>query len=306
MPPLAKQQELLLRRGAASRLVAILLRFSDHEALEAICLQALCNLSGMGLAEGAGMVWEKGASVKPGESVFHGVSPYTCGFGSSVTMVHVSQWAPGQYSVSIEVFQRCSSSFWNHHGSRRTVHWFPFSSFGGCSDLYKVIKYSARIKSLRTRVFHTFLWQLTDSKQGDQPGLQTGEFWRITPPSLYEFGPSSICIKHQRKLSMKVLSHEFHEQKYLHSLHHWTFLFSLLWKFSFCYRLLSSQQRKQRKGFLKQLDYQRWPLDGMQFLCTVSSLCNRKEMENQFVALYMCLYTHRWNDLIMPDYTSHW
>ncbi|KAF7668153.1 hypothetical protein LDENG_00027340 [Lucifuga dentata] len=157
----SNQQELLLRRGAVSRLVAILLHFRDQEALEEVCLQALCNLSGMDVAEEVGMVRERGESLRPEESVFHGVAPHTCGFGSSVTMVHVSQWALGQYSVSIEVFHRCSSSFWNLHRSRRTVHWFPFSSFGGCSNLYNVIKYSAinasRKKSLKTCVFHTFL-----------------------------------------------------------------------------------------------------------------------------------------------------
>lgn len=146
------------------RLVAILLQFPDKEALGDVCLQALCNISGMGLAEEAGRVWERGASVRPGESVFHGVSPHTCGFDSSVTLVRVSQWGPGQYAVSIEVFQRCSSSFWNLHGNKRTAHWSPFSSFGSCSNLYKLLKFSTRniprTKSLKTRVFHTFLWNL--------------------------------------------------------------------------------------------------------------------------------------------------
>ncbi|XP_030611447.1 uncharacterized protein LOC115798661 [Archocentrus centrarchus] len=157
----SKLQELLLRQGAVPRLVAILLQFPDKEALGDVCLQALCNISGMGLAEEAGRVWERGASVRPGESVFHGVSPHTCGFASSVTLVRVSQWGPGQYAVSIEVFQRCSSSFWNLHGNKQTAHWSPFSSLGSCSNLYKLIKFSTRniprTKSLKTRVFHTFL-----------------------------------------------------------------------------------------------------------------------------------------------------
>ncbi|XP_023287051.1 uncharacterized protein LOC111673511 isoform X2 [Seriola lalandi dorsalis] len=157
----SKHQEMLLRRGAVPRLVAILIRFPDKEALEEVCLQALCNLSGMGVAEEAGMVWERGASVRPGESVFHGVSPHTCGFASSVTLVRVSQWAPGQYAVNIEVFQRCSSSFWNLHGNKRTARWFPISSLWNSSNLYKLMKFSTRnvprTKSLRTRVFHTFL-----------------------------------------------------------------------------------------------------------------------------------------------------
>uniref|UniRef100_UPI0037E83F3E rap1 GTPase-GDP dissociation stimulator 1-A n=1 Tax=Semicossyphus pulcher TaxID=241346 RepID=UPI0037E83F3E len=157
----SKLQELLLRRGAVPRLVAILLRFPDEEALEEVCLQALCNVSGMGVAEEAGMVWERGASVRPGESVFHGVSPHTCGFASSVILVCVSQWAPGQYAVKIEVFQRCSSSFWSLHGNRQGAGWFRFSTLGSCSNLYKVIKFSTknvpRTKSLRTRVFHSLL-----------------------------------------------------------------------------------------------------------------------------------------------------
>ncbi|CAM9188205.1 unnamed protein product, partial [Lampetra planeri] len=58
----SKLQDQLLRRGAVPRLVAILLRFSDREALEELCLQALCNLSGMGVAEEARVVWERGVS----------------------------------------------------------------------------------------------------------------------------------------------------------------------------------------------------------------------------------------------------
>ncbi|KAL3051728.1 hypothetical protein OYC64_001875 [Pagothenia borchgrevinki] len=157
----SKLQHLLLRRGAVPRLVAILLRFPDKEALEEVCLQALCNISGMGVAEEAGMVWERGASVRPGETVFHGVSPHTCDFASSVTLVCVSQWAPGQYAVNIEVFQRCSSSFWSLHGNKRNARWFPFSRLGSFSNLLKMIKFSTRsvpgTKSLRNRVFHTFL-----------------------------------------------------------------------------------------------------------------------------------------------------
>ncbi|KAM7381283.1 hypothetical protein PAMA_012229 [Pampus argenteus] len=155
----SKQQELLLRRGAVPRLVAILLRYPDKEALEEVCLQALCNLSGMGVAEEAGIIWERGASVRPEECVFHGVSPHTCGFASSVTLVRVSQWAPGQYAVNIEVFQRCTSSFWNLHRNKQTARWFPFSSLGSCSNFYKVISMRnlPRVKSLKTRMFHTFL-----------------------------------------------------------------------------------------------------------------------------------------------------
>ncbi|XP_041672084.1 uncharacterized protein si:dkey-21e13.3 [Cheilinus undulatus] len=157
----SKLQDLLLRRGAVPRLVAILLRFHDKEALEEVCLQALCNVSGMGVSEEAGMMWERGASVRPGECVYHGVTPHTCGFASSVILVCATQWAPGQYAVKIEVFQRCSSSFWSLHGNRQGTSWFPFSGLGSCSNLYKVIKFTPknipRTKSLRSRVFHTLL-----------------------------------------------------------------------------------------------------------------------------------------------------
>ncbi|XP_020486509.2 rap1 GTPase-GDP dissociation stimulator 1 [Labrus bergylta] len=157
----SKLQELLLRRGVVPRLVAILLRFPNKQALEEVCLQALCNVSGMGVAEESGMTWERGASVRPGECVYHGVSPHTCGFASSGILVCVSQWAPGQHAVKIEVFQRCSSSFWSLHGNKQRASWFRFSSLGSCSNLYKVIKFSLkkvpRTKSLRSRVFHTLL-----------------------------------------------------------------------------------------------------------------------------------------------------
>ncbi|XP_034050612.1 rap1 GTPase-GDP dissociation stimulator 1 [Thalassophryne amazonica] len=157
----SKQQELLLRRGAIPHLVGILWRFPDEDALEEACLHALCNLSGMGVAEEAGIVWERGVSFRPRESAFHGVSPHTCGFVSSVTLVRICQLAPGQYTVNIEVFQRCSSSFWNLHGNQRTTRLFPFSTLGRCSSLFKVIKFCKRnvpwTKSLKTRVFHTFL-----------------------------------------------------------------------------------------------------------------------------------------------------
>ncbi|XP_056152699.1 uncharacterized protein si:dkey-21e13.3 [Lampris incognitus] len=155
------QQEQLLRHGAVPLIISTLLRFPNNEALEGVCLLALCNLGDMGEAEEAGLVWERGMSPRPEESVFHGVAPQSCGFGSSVTLVRVCQWAHGQCSVSIEVFQRCSSSFWNLHGKKRTTRHFSISSLGSCSNLYKMIKYSVnnvpRTQSLRTRMFHTFL-----------------------------------------------------------------------------------------------------------------------------------------------------
>ncbi|AWP17984.1 putative rap1 GTPase-GDP dissociation stimulator 1-like [Scophthalmus maximus] len=157
----SRQQQLLLRRGAVPRLVAVLLRFPDKEPLEEVCLQALCNVSGMCVAEEAGLVWERAASTGPGESVFRGVSPHACGFASSVTLVRVSRWAPGQCAVNIEVFRRCSSSLWSRGGGRRTARRSPLCSLGRCSGLLKLIRFPAasvpRTKSLKTRMFHTFL-----------------------------------------------------------------------------------------------------------------------------------------------------
>lgn len=157
----ATQQEQLLKQGVVPRLVSVLLRFPNNESLEGVCLLALCNIGDMGEAEEAGLVWERGVSLKPGESMFRGVTPHTCGFGSTVTVVHVSQWAPGQYTVSMEVFQRCSSAFWNLHRNKWTVRRFPLSSLGGCTNFYNVVKYSVRnvprTRSLRTWMFHTFL-----------------------------------------------------------------------------------------------------------------------------------------------------
>lgn len=157
----SKLQELLLRRGAVPRLVSVLLRFPDQEALEEACLLALCNLSGMAPAEEAGTVWRRAAPLRPGESVFHGVSPpRTCGISSSVIAVHVCQRAPGHCAVSVEVFQRCSASFWSLHGKRRSGR-FPSPGLVSCSDLCKMMsccrRNLPRSRSLRTRMFHTFL-----------------------------------------------------------------------------------------------------------------------------------------------------
>nr|XP_057924263.1 uncharacterized protein si:dkey-21e13.3 [Doryrhamphus excisus] len=150
-----KHQQLLLRKGAVPRLVAVLLRFPGNEVLEGLCLQALCNLSGMGVPEEGGVVWERNETGTPGESVFHGVSSHTCGFLSSVTLVRVCHWAPAQHAVSIEVVQRCSSSFLNFHGNKRTTGWFPFTGLWRCSKIPG--RNVPRRSSLRTLVFHTFL-----------------------------------------------------------------------------------------------------------------------------------------------------
>ncbi|XP_061667087.1 rap1 GTPase-GDP dissociation stimulator 1 [Syngnathoides biaculeatus] len=150
-----KHQQLLLRKGVVPRLVAVLLRFPGNGALEEVCLRALCNLSGVSVAEEAGVVWERGAPTQPGQSTFRGVAPRKCGLVTSVTMVRVCRWAPAQYAVSVELVQRCSASFLNLHRRKGPAGCFPFLSFGRRSKMPS--RNSPRRSSLKTLVFHTFL-----------------------------------------------------------------------------------------------------------------------------------------------------
>ncbi|XP_056887188.1 rap1 GTPase-GDP dissociation stimulator 1-A [Takifugu flavidus] len=154
-------QELLLRRGAVPRLVAVLLRVPAEERLEDACLLALCNLSGMGVSEEAGLVWERGVSVRPGESLFRAVSRHTCGFTFSLIEVRVSRRAPAQYVVDVEVARRYSPGCWSLRGSTGTIRTpLPLFDPGGDSKTWKVSKVTRRVpqsRSLKTRVFHSFL-----------------------------------------------------------------------------------------------------------------------------------------------------
>lgn len=136
---LAKLQELSLQHGAVPRLVAVLLRFPADERLEDACLLALCNLSGMALAEEAGLMWERGSG-RPGESLFHAVSPRTCGFTFSLIQVGVCQWAAGQCLVNVEVSRRFSPNCWSLCGNSKV----PGRNL-------------PQSKSLKTRIFHAFL-----------------------------------------------------------------------------------------------------------------------------------------------------
>lgn len=155
-----KLQDQCVRCGAVPRLVSLLFRFPERPLLEEACLLALCNLSGLGLSEG-GVAWERGVSMRPGECTFTGSTPLKCGqTGSSVTVVKVTQFAPGQFAVNMEVIQRCSPRFWGvlKDGERpRSL----FSVVRTGSNVYKVIKHWSRniprTKSLKTRMFHTFL-----------------------------------------------------------------------------------------------------------------------------------------------------
>ncbi|KAI4873196.1 hypothetical protein NFI96_019325 [Prochilodus magdalenae] len=156
------QQERLLRLGAVPRLVAVLLQHCENEALLSSCLLALCNLADMGEQDDSKFVWEKNGHFDEGEQVFHGTSQHSFGFVSAVTVVRLKQWSQGQYFVSVETLQRCSTLFWGAHNGRQTGWHLPsFTHWGCCPKFYKVIKYSVRNipknRSLKTAVFHTFL-----------------------------------------------------------------------------------------------------------------------------------------------------
>lgn len=112
------------------------------------------------MSEEAGLVWERGVSVRPGESLFHAVSRHTCGFTCSLIEVRVSQRAPAQYVVNVEVTRRYSPGCWSLCGSTGTIR-TPLFDSGGESKTWKVSKVPTRrvpqSRSLKTRVFHSFL-----------------------------------------------------------------------------------------------------------------------------------------------------
>ncbi|KAJ0016329.1 hypothetical protein NQD34_014619, partial [Periophthalmus magnuspinnatus] len=152
-----KLQDECVRCGAVPRLVSILFRFSERPLLEEACLRALCNLSGLGLSEEGGVSWERGVSMRPGECTFTGSAPLRCGWaGSWVTVVRVTQFAPGQFSVNMEVMRRCSPRFLEG-AQQKTL----FSVVRTGSNVYKVLKHwtrnQTRTRNLKTRMFHTFL-----------------------------------------------------------------------------------------------------------------------------------------------------
>ncbi|XP_072291304.1 rap1 GTPase-GDP dissociation stimulator 1-A [Eucyclogobius newberryi] len=156
----SRLQDQCLRCGAVPRLVSILFRFSERPLLEEACLLALCNLSGLGLSEEVGVVWERGVAMRPGECTFTGSAPLKCGWaGSWVTVVKVCQLAPGQFSVNMDVMRRCSPRFWG--SLEQTPQKSLFSVVRTGSSVYRVLKHwnrnRTRTKSLKTRMFHTFL-----------------------------------------------------------------------------------------------------------------------------------------------------
>ncbi|XP_049320570.1 uncharacterized protein si:dkey-21e13.3 isoform X2 [Astyanax mexicanus] len=153
------QQERMLRLGAVPRLVAVLLQHCENYPLLSSCLLALCNLADMGEQDDSKFVWEKSGQFDQGEQVFHGTSQHSFSFVSAVTVVRLNQWSPGQYSVSVEALQRCSTLLWGAHNGRQTGWSLPHMSC--CPKFYKVIKYSVKNipknGNLKTAVFHTLL-----------------------------------------------------------------------------------------------------------------------------------------------------
>ncbi|XP_056089711.1 uncharacterized protein si:dkey-21e13.3 [Rhinichthys klamathensis goyatoka] len=156
------QQERFLRLGAVPRLVSVLLQHSGNAALQSSCLMALCNLADMGEEDGSMLSWEEGAYFGEGERVFRGTSRYCFGFSSAVTVVRLKQWTNGQYSVAVEVLQRCSTMLWGAKNGHQTGHRLPnFAHLGSCPKFYKVIKCSVknipRNRNLRAAVLHTLM-----------------------------------------------------------------------------------------------------------------------------------------------------
>ncbi|XP_026770376.1 uncharacterized protein si:dkey-21e13.3 [Pangasianodon hypophthalmus] len=157
------QQDRLLRLGAVPRLVSVLLQYSENEALLSSCLLALCNLADMGEEDGSTLVWEKRGHFDEKVHVFHGTLQHSFGFASAVTVVRLNQWSQGQYLVSVEVVQKCSTLLWKERNRRQTERrLLSFTYLGFFPKFYKVIKYSMRNipknrSRLKTALFHTFL-----------------------------------------------------------------------------------------------------------------------------------------------------
>ncbi|KAK3559507.1 hypothetical protein QTP86_013681, partial [Hemibagrus guttatus] len=157
------QQDRLLRLGAVPRLVSVLLQNCENEALLSSCLLALCNLAGMDEEDGSIFVWEKKGHSDEDMHVFHGTSQHSFGFVSTVTVIRLNQWSQGQYSVSVEVVQKCSTLLWKEHNRRHTERrLLSFTCLGFFPKFYKVIKHSVRNiaknrNRLKSAVFHTFL-----------------------------------------------------------------------------------------------------------------------------------------------------
>ncbi|KAK7918700.1 hypothetical protein WMY93_009984 [Mugilogobius chulae] len=161
----SRLQDQCLRCGAVPRLVSILFRFSERPLLEEACLLALCNLSGLGLSEEGGVAWERGVAMRPGECTFTGSAPSRSGWaGSWVTVVRACQFAPGQFSVNVEVMRRCSPGFLGNAGVLGPAE-VPLLRGPDRLQRYKVLKHwtrnrtknRTRTRSLKTRMFHTLL-----------------------------------------------------------------------------------------------------------------------------------------------------
>ncbi|XP_045569649.1 uncharacterized protein [Salmo salar] len=150
--------------GVSSALLSVLLS-RDQELLihagQRLSLVSATRAVTWERGEDGGISWERGVSLCPEESVFRGVTCHSCGFGSMVTVVRLTQWSPGQHTVSIEVLSRYSIGFWTMHNNHRTVRRSPLSHLGTCPRFYKAIKYSVQnipnSRSLKSLIFHIFL-----------------------------------------------------------------------------------------------------------------------------------------------------
>lgn len=152
-----------MRLGTIPKLVSVLLQYCENEALQSSCLLALCNLAGMGQEDGSTLVWERRGHFDKEVHVFHGTLKDSFDVVSAVTVVQLSQWSQGQYLVSMEVVQKCSTLLWKEHNRRQIERrLLSFTLLGFFPKFYKIIKYSlwnilTDRSCLKTAVFHTFL-----------------------------------------------------------------------------------------------------------------------------------------------------
>ncbi|KAJ8365402.1 hypothetical protein SKAU_G00142330 [Synaphobranchus kaupii] len=154
-------QDHLVRNGAIPQLAAILQKYPRNEALVSACLVALCSLADMGEEDSSGLTWEELGHVSEGEVAYRGTHRHSFTFASKVTVVRLNQRSGNRHSVTVEVVHRCSRALWGAHVARQTGGRFRPSLFEVCRRFYRIIKYGIRnipkTRSLKSRVFHTFL-----------------------------------------------------------------------------------------------------------------------------------------------------
>lgn len=109
-----------MRLEAVPRLVSVLLQYCENEAMISFCLLALCNLADMAEEDGSRLVWEERSHFDEDMHVFHGTLQHSFDLVSAATVVRLNQQSQGQYSVSVEVVQRCSTLLWKQHNRHQT------------------------------------------------------------------------------------------------------------------------------------------------------------------------------------------